>query len=454
MQKRDISREGFLLGLFRIALYALIPTAFFLILSLTNPQILRINRTSGITLSSFILLEYLFNRIYGGFQPGLVRVRSNAASMSISTAFVDIITYAQLQIMNVNSANHERLILFGTDALLLLLAFIAQLACIVLFSALGDKIYLSVHPPLQTCVIVGDEADRDIICRKLSVHARHFRIESCLLHTDADARSHIKQAEAVLLYHLPPDAYQEFISYAYKYEKMIFFDLNIANIVSSHSKPYMLDDMLMCSHTTIGLTLSQRFVKRTMDIVLSSIGLVLLSPLMLGCAIAVKVCDGGSVLFKQKRITRGGYVFHVLKFRTMKEHSDAERQHSAQVDDERVTRVGRFLRRWRLDELPQLFNILKGDMSLVGPRPEMLENVESYVNELPEFVYRDRVKAGLTGYAQIDGKYNTSPRDKLMMDITYIENYSVWLDVKLLLKTVLVFFTPDSTQGFQKKEDQ
>lgn len=453
MYKGEKHREEALLGLFRVTIYALMPAVFFLVLSATNPQMLRLSRTSAITMSSFLLLEYLFTRIYGGFQPGIVHGRSSFASLSLSAVFTDLIVYVQLQIMNVNEANNASLTLLGMDALLLLALFAVQFALIFLFSTLGDRVYFSAHPPMRTCVITGNEEDREIICNKMAGYARHFRIEDCILYTSEDVRGHVKRADAVLLYHLPPAAHQELIAYAYKHKKVLYFDLNIGNIVSSHSKPYMLDDVLMHSHTINGLTVPQRFVKRTMDIVLSLLALIVFSPVMLGCALAVKLCDGGSVFFKQKRITRDARLFYVLKFRTMKEHDESERQHSARINDDRVTKVGTFLRRWRLDELPQFINILAGDMSLVGPRPEMLENVEMYTHDLPEFAYRDRVKAGLTGYAQINGKYNTSPRDKLMMDITYIENYSIWLDIKLLLKTILVFFTPESTEGFQKKED-
>jgi len=453
MHAVDRRKEEALLALFRVTLYALIPLSFFLVLSITNPQILRISRTSAITVSSFLLMEYLFTRIYGGYQPGIIQARSNLASMSLSAVFTDLIVYLQLQIMNVNEANNDSLVIFGIDALLLLAAMGVQLAVIALFSAVGDRVYFAAHPPLNTCVITGNEEDREIICNKLSSHARHFRIDDCILYTSEDVRGHVKRAEAIVLYHLPPAAHQELIAYAYKHKKVLYFDLNIGNIVSSHSDTYMLDDVLMHSHTINGLNRPQRFVKRTMDIVVSALGLLIAGPIMIGCAIAVKACDGGSVFFKQKRITRDATVFYVLKFRTMKEHDEDERQHSAEVGDERVTKVGLFLRRWRLDELPQLINILMGDMSLVGPRPEMLENIEMYTHDLPEFAYRDRVKAGLTGYAQINGKYNTSPRDKLMMDITYIENYSIWLDIKLILKTILVFFTPESTEGFSRRDE-
>jgi lipopolysaccharide/colanic/teichoic acid biosynthesis glycosyltransferase len=177
--------------------------------------------------------------------------------------------------------------------------------------------------------------------------------------------------------------------------------------------------------------------------------MVITSPLMLVSAIAIKVCDGGHIIFKQKRMTKDGRVFSVYKFRTMREENSVNR--SVTEDDERITPPGKFLRKTRMDELPQVFNIIKGDMSIVGPRPEMLENVEKYTNALPEFQYRLRVKAGLTGLAQIQGKYNTSPKDKLMMDLMYIQQYSIWQDLKLIFQTLTIFLkASESTEAFKK----
>ena len=191
-------KEETLLALFRVALYALIPAAFFLVLSITNPQMLRISRTSAITVSSFLLMEYLFTRIYGGYQPGIIQARSNLASMGLTTVFSDLIVYLQLQIMNVNEANNESLVLFGIDALLLLAIMGVQLAIIALFAAVGDKVYFSAHPPLRTCVITGNEEDREIVCNKLSSHARHLNIDDCFLYTSEDVRGHVKRSEAVV----------------------------------------------------------------------------------------------------------------------------------------------------------------------------------------------------------------------------------------------------------------
>lgn len=194
------------------------------------------------------------------------------------------------------------------------------------------------------------------------------------------------------------------------------------------------------------MTLIQRISKRTFDIVISVLALMFLMPVIVFCSILIKLNDGGKIFFLQERATRDHKIFKVIKFRTM--HENVENFSSTGSDDQRITRIGKILRKTRFDEVPQFINIFLGQMSLVGPRPEMLANIEAYEKELPEFKYRLKVKAGLTGLAQIEGKYNTTPYDKLVFDLTYIENYSFWLDIKLLLKTVLVFNKMDSTQGF------
>ena len=181
--------------------------------------------------------------------------------------------------------------------------------------------------------------------------------------------------------------------------------------------------------------------------------LVLASPVMLLTALAIYLYDGGPVLYRQVRCTRDAREFRILKFRSMR--VDAEKDGVARLasrHDTRITPVGRFIRAVRIDELPQLFNILKGEMSFVGPRPERPEIIAQYMEEMPEFSLRMKVKAGLAGYAQVYGKYNTAPYDKLKLDLFYIENYSVWMDVKLMLLTVKILFTPDSTEGVDAQQ--
>lgn len=201
------------------------------------------------------------------------------------------------------------------------------------------------------------------------------------------------------------------------------------------------------------MTVEQRFLKRAIDIICSLILIVLSSPFMLITAILVKCYDGGPVLYKQVRCTRNMQEFKILKFRSMR--TDAEKDGVARLaskNDNRITPIGKFIRKVRIDELPQLFNILKGEMSFIGPRPERPEIIKQYQEEMPEFTFRTKVKAGLAGYAQVYGKYNTTPYDKLKLDLFYIENYSIWLDLKLMLLTLKILFQPDSTEGVEENQ--
>ena len=223
------------------------------------------------------------------------------------------------------------------------------------------------------------------------------------------------------------------------------------DVVEFRSKHTLIDDISLFSTNIAEVSIEDRILKRLLDILVSLVGLILTSPLWLVFAILIKLEDKGPVFFKQKRMTKNNREFEIIKFRTMKVNVE---NRSATKNDDRITKIGNILRKIRLDELPQILNILKGDMSVVGPRPEMLENVNAYTEEMPEFALRLRVKAGLTGYAQIYGKYNTSPKDKLILDLMYIENFNIFLDIKLILQTVMVFLKiDDSTEGFDEEDD-
>ena len=189
-----------------------------------------------------------------------------------------------------------------------------------------------------------------------------------------------------------------------------------------------------------------------MDIVCSLLALIVFSPLFLVVSLAIKLGDGGPVFYKQKRCTRDLKTFDILKFRSMVVDAEKDGPQPAVDNDSRITKVGKIIRTLRIDELPQIINILKGDMSIVGPRPERIEHVEKYSEEIPEFVCRYKVKGGLTGYAQVYGKYNTSAYNKLKMDLIYIQNYSLAMDFKLILMTVRILFKKESTEGFDKRK--
>ena len=224
-----------------------------------------------------------------------------------------------------------------------------------------------------------------------------------------------------------------------------------AAYIPSNPQVDNIDGLPMINLRRIPLeNLGNAFLKRAFDIVGAAVLIVVTSPLMLLAAVGVKLSSPGPIIFRQVRVGKNKKEFYMYKFRSMRVNAKEQTGWSRDVDP-RKTAFGSFIRKFSIDELPQFFNVLKGDMSLVGPRPEMLENVEKYKLQLPDFVYREKMKAGLTGYAQIEGKYNTSPKDKAILDLLYIENFSLSYDFKLMLRTLTVFFRRDSTEGFEDK---
>ena len=195
-----------------------------------------------------------------------------------------------------------------------------------------------------------------------------------------------------------------------------------------------------------------RYIKRIIDILLSGLAIIILSPLLLILCIAIKLDSPGPIFFTQKRVGIHKTYFQIYKFRTMRTDTPKDMPtHMLANPEQYITKTGRFLRKTSLDELPQIFNILKGEMSIVGPRPERPELAAEIEKEIPEFSYRLKVKAGLTGYAQVYGKYNTTSYDKLKLDLTYIRNYSIFLDLKLIFMTPKIMLLKESTEGVKNE---
>lgn len=222
------------------------------------------------------------------------------------------------------------------------------------------------------------------------------------------------------------------------------FMMNGAPILQMNNLPVM-----MCQRATPVVVYAVG--KRLADLLLGLAGLIVASPFMLVAAVAIKLYDGGPVLFRQTRLTKDGRTFQIFKFRSMR--VDAEKDGVARLaskGDDRITPVGKIIRACRIDELPQIINILRGDMSLVGPRPERPEIAAKYEEQIPEFALRLQVKAGLTGYAQVYGKYNTEPYDKLQMDLMYIAQQGFVTDLKIIFATIKILFVPESTEGVEQ----
>lgn len=445
MAKKTLKKfdKSLLLGL-KMVLYILLMATFFLIMAVENRPLLIVSRTMGITLLTFMIVDTLFLRIYGGYDIGRRKSKPIIYSLFLAIVFTDIVTYLELMIMNTIAPNIRAFRL--TSIKWLLITILLQLLVIILFTYGGNALYFYLHEPENCCVIVGSKEGLTRVMRGVKKYKKQYRIDTVIKYSDKRLESMLEKCHTVFISDVPVVERTKIINYCYEHRKNIYFTPEICDIVEANAENYLLDDISVFNYNVKELTMEQRFVKRFMDIMLAVVFGVISSPIWIISAILIKAYDHGTVLFKQKRATLNGNVFEVYKFRTMKENVE---NRSVTKDDDRITPPGKFLRKIRMDEIPQLLNILKGDMSFVGPRPEMLENVSAYTEELPEFKYRLRVKAGLTGYAQIAGKYNTTPKDKLMMDLLYIEKYSVWKDIQLLFQTAIVILKSDSTEAFE-----
>ncbi|MDE5748267.1 MAG: exopolysaccharide biosynthesis polyprenyl glycosylphosphotransferase, partial [Acetatifactor sp.] len=258
---------------------------------------------------------------------------------------------------------------------------------------------------------------------------------------------------AVVIWDIPTQERNELMKYCYARSIRVYMMPKITDVIIRGTEELHLFDTPILLTREYSLTVEQRFVKRTIDLVFALLLFIITSPIMLITGIVIKCYDGGPVLYKQVRCTQNQRQFQILKFRSMR--VDAEKDGVARLarkNDDRITPIGKFIRKVRIDELPQLINIIRGDMSFIGPRPERPEIIAQYMEMMPEFAFRTKVKAGLAGYAQVYGKYNTTPYDKLKLDLTYIENYSTWLDLQLMLLTLKVLFWPDSTEGVESEQ--
>ena len=445
------TKTTILIGAISVVLYLILGIAFFVCLSVNNYFLRHINRTLATTLLTFTAMSIAMHAVYGGFDVGRKKNKPVISAMISGIAITDIITYIQLQIMNVNPNNNDTLILFGPDLLYLLLCYVIQVIVIILFVRVGNQLYFYFTPPRRCLLILGSPSQEEALRAKIERYRLQWRVEDTVLYNVPDLAQRIEMADVIFLGAVPDRAKVALLKLCYDDRKDVMCKAELEDIMLCNARPTIVDDAAFLSMEYNKITPFQRFAKRFGDILISLFALIVFSPFILLISLLIKLEDGGPVIFKQSRLTVAGRPFTIRKFRTMKVHSELDEvQVSVSVDDPRITKVGSFLRRYRLDEIPQFFNILIGDMSVVGPRPEMMANVARYKMNLPSFVYREKMKAGLTGYAQIEGRYNTSAEDKLMLDMMYIESFSIWLDVKLILRTVTIFLKKDSTQGFQK----
>lgn len=397
-------------------------------------------RGNWVLIGIYAILVWLFFKAYGGFKFGYLKKTDILYSQLISMVCVDFISYFLIS-------------LIGRDFMkilpMIILTF-ADFGIIALWTIITGKIYFAIYPPRKLIILYGSHQaaslvikmsrriDKYMICESISIHEQPEKIKELIL-----------KYEGVIICDIPAEQRNCYLKFCFENSIRSYIAPKISDIIIRGADNIRLFDtpLLLCRN--YGLDFEQLIFKRIFDILFSLITIIITSPLMLISAVLIKCYDGGPVFYKQKRLTINSREFYIYKFRSMIANAEqAGTPQLASEHDPRITPVGRFLRRTRLDELPQLFNILKGEMSVVGPRPERPELTELYKQEMPEFEYRLKVKAGLTGYAQVTGVYDTSPYDKLKMDLMYIEDYSFRKDLQIILMTIkIMLFPPESNES-------
>ncbi len=356
--------------------------------------------------------------------------------------FADAIAYTQVCLIVAKIAN----------IIPMLYMLFAQVLVLILWTGLSFRIVHRLNPPEKLLIIYGSHLATEIVYKMSQLEERYVITESANVDEGFDELTQrIDKFESVIICDVPARMRNDLLKYCYQQNKSIYVIPKISDIVIRSAADISYFDSPIIKCRSVGLTVEQRAIKRMVDVVCSLLALIVLSPLFVVISLAIKMYDGGPVFYKQKRCTRDLKTFDILKFRSMIVDAEKDGPQPAVDNDSRITPVGKIIRALRVDELPQIINILKGDMSIVGPRPERIEHVEKYSEEIPEFVCRYKVKGGLTGYAQVYGKYNTSAYNKLKMDLIYIQNYSLAMDFKLILMTVRILFKKESTEGFDKK---
>lgn len=388
----------------------------------------------------------IFTIIFAGWKIGYLRVFNMIYLQTLTALCANIVIYLQIVLLTKH---------FYTVVPLIFMT-LTDLVVIIIWTPLTWNLYKFIYPQRKVLMVYAERWSQGLfekfnsredcfsVAEKINVSEGFEKIfERCHLY------------EGVIICDVPSETRNKILKYCYDNAIRTYTTPKISDIILGSSESIHLFDTPLLLSRNVGLTVEQKFTKRLFDMILSFIALIIFSPIMAIIAIAIKIDDGGPVFFKQDRVTNDGKIFSILKFRSMIVDAEKNGEVIPAVDnDPRITRVGKIIRKIRVDELPQIINILKGDMSIVGPRPERVEHVEKYKEDIPEFKYREKVKAGLTGVAQVYGKYNTSAYDKLKLDLMYIQNYRMLLDIEIIFQTIKILFEKESTEGFHEENNE
>ncbi len=394
----------------------------------------------------YCAVYWFFAKMYNAHKIGLYRL--------VELTFSQLLTYAISDIFLFGASfvwfhNFKRI-----HVSYYLIAFVAQMFVVVVLIFICNRLFAKVDTPRNVSIIYGNDSYKFLI-EKMEAYKYRYKIVKCVSEDEnwKSICTAIDKCEDVYLYEINSKLSNKIVMYCDKIHREVHMTPSIEDIVTrgfdvSHAfdTPFIKNKKSTAAWYYPG-------VKRIFDVVCSLISLVVLSPILIITALAIKLYDHGPVFYKQVRMTKGGNEFKIYKFRSMIPDAEKGTARLAAANDDRITPVGKVIRATRIDELPQFINILKGDMSFVGPRPERPEIARQYEEKIPEFSLRLAVKAGLTGYAQVYGKYNTTPLDKLKLDLLYITNQSITLDLKILFYTVKIIFVPESTEGVDENQE-
>lgn len=437
-----------LVGIFFILVFE----SAFLYIWFRDLNILKINpfenKGNWLIASVYLVEVSLLLKVYGGLKIGhLARwnvILSQCLALFVCNAIMAV------QIILIVGDMHLISEIMAAVVWLIILDVLLSVMLVYAFDALLRKIY-----PAKNILLVYENYSPKTMIAKFDKRRDKYIIKetiSTAINEDK-LKAKISEYTYVMLYDVSSEKRNELLKYCYMNNIEVYMTSKLSDTIIRSAGNVLLFDSPLLHMINNDMTFGQTFMKRLLDLIVAVPMFIVASPIMLVVVIAIKVYDGGPALYKQERATLHGRTFMIYKFRSMIVNAEGDgKVRLASQNDSRITPVGAFIRKTRLDELPQLINILKGEMSIVGPRPERPEIIAQYEKSIPEFACRLKVKGGLTGYAQIYGKYNTTPYDKLKMDMMYIQNYSIWLDIQLILMTLKIMFIKESTEGVAEEK--
>ncbi len=397
------------------------------------------SRGNWVVIALFTIMYFIYCKIFDGFLVSINRISEMVYSQMLAALITDAIMYIITWLLMRSFPN----------VLPMLILLVVQLAVSIIWCMAAHTWYFKVYPPQKSAIVYDAREGMERLIDEYGMDKKFKVLFEIKSDTCINDLSILNKVETVFLSGIHSHDRNIILKYCVSNGINVYVIPRVGDVIMSGARKMHMFHLPMLRVGRYNPNPEFLFIKRLFDIILSLIAIIILSPIMIVVAFLIKVTDKGPVLYKQCRLTKNGKQFMVLKFRSMR--VDAEKDGVARLSsgdkDDRITPIGKFIRKVRFDELPQLFNILFGDMSIVGPRPERPEIAAQYEKELPEFNLRLQAKAGLTGYAQVYGKYNTTPYDKLQMDLMYIASPSIIEDIKIMLATVKILFMPESTEG-------